>query len=79
MSNTELYKNAFKTTFSVEEEKLDETFCKDRVDNWDSLRQVCLVSTLEDAFDIMLDPEDIIAFNSYGKGVDILRKYNIEL
>jgi acyl carrier protein len=79
MSNIALYKSAFKAAFSVEEEKLDETFCKDRVDNWDSLRQICLITTIEDLFGILFDPEDIIAFDSYEKGTGILRKYNIEL
>lgn len=80
MSNTELYKNAFKTIFSIEEEdKLDKRFSKNSVDNWDSLRQIYLITTIEETFNIMFDPEDIIAFDSYEKGASILKKYNIEL
>ena len=78
MNNIELYKNAFRSVFSVDDEKLDETFSKDSVDNWDSLRQLCLVTSIEEAFGIMFNPEDIIAFNSYQEGITILRKYNIE-
>ena len=39
-----------------------------------------LVSALEDAFDIMLDTDDIIDFNSFEKGKEILAKadYGVE-
>jgi acyl carrier protein len=33
-----------------------------------------LIAALEDAFDIMMDTEDIIDFNSYEKGKEILSK-----
>lgn len=78
MDNIELYKNAFKSVFSVEDEKLDETFSKNSVDNWDSLRQLCLVTSIEEAFGVMFDPEDIISLDSYQEGMNILKKYNIE-
>ena len=38
-----------------------------------------LVAEIEDAFDIMLDTDDIIDFNSYQKGIEILKKYDIEI
>ena len=38
-----------------------------------------LVAMLEDAFDIMMDTDDIIEFSSYEKGKEIIRKYEIEI
>ena len=35
------------------------------------------ISELEETFDIMMDTDDIIDFNSYKKGMEILNKYNI--
>lgn len=78
MNNIELYKNAFKSVFSVEDEKLDETFSKNSVDNWDSLRQLCLVTSIEEVFGIMFDPEDIISLDSYQGRMNILKKYDIK-
>ena len=46
---------------------------------WDSVRQLFLTSSLEDTFDIMLDPEDIIGCSSYDAAKSILSKYEIEL
>ena len=33
-----------------------------------------LIAALEDAFDIMMDTDDIIDFSSYKKGMEILSK-----
>ena len=49
------------------------------VDGWDSVRQLSLTSAVEDAFDIMLDPEDILEFTSYDNAKAILTKYDISL
>lgn len=38
---------------------------------------MALVAEIEDAFDIMMDTEDIIDFSSYEKGKELLQKYNI--
>lgn len=42
--------------------------------NWGSLAHITLVSALESEFDIMLDPEDILAMSNYEKAVEIVRK-----
>ena len=38
-----------------------------------------LIACLEDAFDIMMDTDDIIDFSSYEKGIEILKKYDVEI
>lgn len=42
--------------------------------NWGSLAHITLVSALESEFDIMLEPDDILAMSDYGKAVDIVGK-----
>lgn len=49
------------------------------VGSWDSVGHMSLMAALEDAFDIMLDTDDIIDFSSFQKGKEILKKYEIEL
>ncbi len=46
---------------------------------WDSIGHMSLVAALEEAFDIMMDTDDIIDLSSYEKGKEILKKYDIEL
>ena len=49
------------------------------IEKWDSVAHMGLISELEEAFDIMFDTDDIINFTSYTCGIDLLKKYGIEL
>ena len=78
MTNNELYMKAFLEGLEVKEVQL-EGLEYQGVSEWDSVGHMALVSAIEEAFDIMLDTDDIIDFNSYEKGKEILTKnYGIE-
>ena len=79
MSNLEKLNNIFCEVFSVEASSLSEDFNNTTVEGWDSVHQLSLTSAVEDEFDIMLDAEDILEFNSYENAKNILAKYDIEL
>ena len=79
MTNLEKYNQIFAEVFAVKEDQLNADFDSQHVEGWDSVRQLSLTTAVEDAFDIMLDADDIIDFSSYEKGEEILRKYEIEL
>lgn len=79
MSNLEKYNNIFIEVFGVALADLSDAYAKENVEQWDSVHQLNLVTLAEDAFDIMLDPEDIMAFTSYAKGREILRAQGIEI
>ena len=79
MTNIEKLNNIFIEVFNCEVSALGAGFDNKSVDGWDSVRQLSLTAAIEDAFDIMLDPEDIIGCNSYEGAKQILSKYNIEL
>lgn len=79
MDISEKYNNAFVQVFGAKPEELNDNFGKDTVSKWDSVHQLGLVINLEDAFDILFDPEDIIEFTSFAKGKEILKKYKVEL
>ena len=36
-----------------------------------------MLGELEDAFDIQFETDDIVDFNSYEKGIELLKKYEI--
>lgn len=78
MENIEKYNNAFVEVFGVKVEDLNEKYGKDIVDEWDSVHQLSLITLLEESFDIMFDPEDIMELTSYGKGKEVLKKYEVE-
>lgn len=42
---------------------------------WDSVAHMTLIAGLEEAFDCMLDMDDIIDMSSYDKALEIMAKY----
>ncbi len=75
MNETEKMKKIFQEVFAVGEDALNEGFTSDQVENWDSVTQMALVAAIEDAFDIMLDIDDIYELDSFEKSLEILKKY----
>ena len=76
MSNLEKYNNIFVENLQVTEDQLNGLKYQ-AVPLWDSVGHMSLMAALEDAFDIMLDTDDIIDFSSYEKGREILKKYDV--
>ena len=78
MTNIEKYNKAFIEAFNVKKQKLPKLTYQS-VTEWDSVGHMGLIATLEETFDIMMETDDIIDFNSYIKGQEILKKYGIRL
>ena len=73
MTNKEKYNNAFMETFEITEDQLAGLKYQD-IAAWDSVGHMNLIAALEDAFDIMMDTDDIIDLSFYEKGNEILAK-----
>lgn len=69
--------SAFVDTFEVTPEQA-KVLDYQSIAQWDSVGHMSLIAALEDAFDIMMDADDIIDFNSFNSGLTILKKYGIE-
>lgn len=49
------------------------------IKEWDSVGHMALVGALEEAFDVMLDTDDVLDMSSFDKAVEILGKYDVDL
>jgi acyl carrier protein len=78
MTNLEKYTNVFVECFGVSPDMLNEQFVYQSVPSWDSVGHMGLIAALEDSFDIMMETDDIIDFSSYTKGIETLKKYNVQ-
>ncbi len=78
MTNMEKYVNAFVTALEVSAEETA-SLVYGESEKWDSVAHMTLVAAIEDAFDIMVDMDDIIDLSSFEKGKEILTKYDVEL
>lgn len=79
MSNLDKLNKIFVNVFGVDEGILNDGFGKNNVSEWDSVHQLSIIAEMEETFDIMLDPEDISACESYGACKEILLKNGVEL
>lgn len=71
MSNLEKYDGAFKEALEIGDDQLAGLEYQS-IESWDSVGHMGLIASLEDAFDIMMDTDDIIDLSSYEKGKEIL-------
>ena len=78
MNALEKYNSVFCETFCISEDVLNESFTFKDVAIWDSVSHLSLISSLEDAFDVMFDADDILHFGSYLNGIEILKRYGVE-
>ena len=76
MTNKEKYTQAFVEAFEIEEENVEELVFEG-IPEWDSVGHMTLITCLEEAFDIMMETKDIVGLNSYEKGIEILRNYDV--
>ena len=77
MTDLEKYTNVFTELFAKSADEVKNLHYQDIIE-WDSVGHMTLMSTLEDTFDIMMETDDIIDFDSYEKGIEILKKYNVD-
>ena len=78
MTNEEKYTNAFCQAFDVDSDTA-KSLKFQSIEAWDSVGHMGLITQLEEAFDIMMEPDDIVDLNSYEKGKELLAtKYNVE-
>ncbi len=78
MTNLGKYNQAFIESLEVSEEQIAGLEYQG-IEAWDSVGHMSLIAAIEDAFDIMMDTDDIIDLNSYEKGKEILSSnYGIE-
>jgi len=70
------YRDAFFEAFELEEDYELKDLKYQSIDEWDSIGHMALMAELESNFDITIKTEDLIEFESYIQGVDILKRYD---
>ncbi len=78
MTNKEKYVNCFVEALEVEPSEV-ENLEYQGVISWDSVGHMSLIAAIEDAFEITMDTDDIVDLSSYKKGIELLKKYQIEI
>lgn len=73
-SVNELFAEALEVDLSLVTDDLQYNSIKE----WDSVAHMRVIAALEEAYDILIDTDDIIDMSSVGKAKEILAKYGAE-
>lgn len=79
MNNVEKLRSVFSECLKIDIENIVDTLEYNSIPQWDSIAHMNLIGQIETAFDIMLETDDIINMSSFGKSIEILKKYEITL
>ena len=79
MTNIEKYRLSFKESLSIKDNDVSENLEYNGIPEWDSIGHMTLMSKLEEEFDISLETDDIVDFSSFKKGIEILKKYKVNI
>jgi acyl carrier protein len=77
MSVTDTLKRAFAAGLGLPESTDFESLEYRRIPEWDSVAHMQLVMEIENAFDIMLPTEDVIAMSSFGVAREIVARHGV--
>ncbi|MBI4947389.1 MAG: acyl carrier protein [Bacteroidetes bacterium] len=77
MTQTEKLKKAFAEALIIDEALVTDTLKYQSIPQWDSITHMVLVSSIEEAFELSLDTEEIIDLSSVAKAKEILSKKGI--
>ena len=79
MTNLEKYNQIFVLLFGIPENEISDDLNALNVETWDSVAQMNMASFIEEEFEILLEPEEIIELVSYKNGINILLNHDIKL
>jgi acyl carrier protein len=77
MTNLERYNRAFFQAMNLTAERLSDDLAYLRTKEWDSLSHFDMIANLEETFDIAISSVDVVRFNTYPKGKEILASYGV--
>jgi len=77
MDNTEKLKSIFASSLGIDESLVVDDLSYGTISQWDSVAHMSLIADIEDAFEAMLDTDDIIDMSSFAKVKEILGKYDV--
>ena len=79
MENSQKYKSIFLKSLGISEDVFTEEIKYNDIPEWDSIGHMTLMSGLEDGFNITFETDDIVDFSSFTKGIEILKKYKVQV
>ena len=74
---TKRLEDIFGETLGIDPSRVVDSLEYNSIKEWDSVAHMALIAALEEAYDIMLETEDVIDMSSVGRAREILAKYSV--
>ena len=79
MSNKDKLATCFRETLELSETDAVETLAYQKHPSWDSVAHMRLIASIETAFDIMLETDQILDMSDYQKATEIVSSHGVSL
>ena len=73
----EKLRGIFSMVLDISHENIDAAITPDTCENWDSLAQVTIIAAIEDAFSVIISPDEQFELISFDLAGDILAKKSL--
>lgn len=78
MANIERLRGVFRTALELGDDYDVDSLEYRGIEKWDSLAHMSLVAQIEEAFDVMIDTNEVIDLSSFVKAREILRSHDVD-
>ncbi len=75
--NEEKLRQLFAESLKIPVERVDDSLAYTSIAEWDSIGHMVLIAAIDEAFDVMLETDDVIDLSSFAKAKQILSKYGV--
>lgn len=79
MTNVERLKQVFAEALSIDVNSITDDLQYNTLQQWDSVGHMALIAAIEQAFDILIDTDDVIDMSSFAKAKEIVARYGVTI
>lgn len=77
--SVEKLRQTFAESFGLPLETITDDLGYNEIAQWDSVAHMALIAAIEQAFDILIETDDVIDMSSFAKAKEIVAKYGVAL
>jgi len=78
MNNEQKLRNIFAEALQINIDLVVDDLTYNSIPEWDSIAHMTLIAEIDNAFDTMLDTDDVLDMISFAKAKEILAKYDVQ-
>jgi len=75
MADNDKLKAVFSQALGVDPQRVNDSLTFNTIPEWDSVAHMALIAAIENAFDVMLDTDDVIGMSSFATAKEIVARY----